>query len=124
VSNATARPHICPQGCHRSSEPVGKVDGVTGEVLHLRFAEHAGAFAGESTAETLDTRHTEDLSVDVERDRVTLQHGGPPRSQHLGDIGIGVAVVVVIAEHRHHRDTQVGELVGNDLRLVPGHRAG
>jgi hypothetical protein len=90
------------------------------ERLHLRLAEVAAALAGEPAAEALHPRHAQPLAPGVQDHALALQDVQAVLAQHRRDLVLLVAVVVVVAEHGDDRHGQLGELVGDDVRLLDG----
>ena len=102
----------------RGGEPAGGELGVLDERFHLPLTEGRAAFAGEPAAESLHTGHSELAATGMQHFRAAFEHFDTRITEQRCDLFLSVAVVIVVAEHREHRDVEVTELFGDDLRLV------
>ena len=90
------------------------------EGLHLRLAELARPAVREASAEPLAAGHAQPSAGQVEFHSGPVEHDHPGLPQQIGDLLFAVALVVVVAEHCHHRNAEIRELRGDHLGLGNG----
>ena len=100
------------------AEVAGQAARVPHERLHLRLPEIRGAHASETAAEALRAGYPEPPARQFENQAASLEDDYAAVPQHGGDLVLAVAVVVVVAEHRHDGNVQSREFRGGDLRLL------
>jgi hypothetical protein len=91
--------------------------GVPDERLHLRLAEVASRRAGEAAAESLHTGYAKALISRAQNEARSFEYNCAHRGQLVLDGLLLVLVVVVIAENCDHRDLDLLQLRGKNLRL-------
>ena len=120
--------HVGVEPGQRPFQPLGQAAGVGHEELHLRLAELGAAGPDEAAAEALGAGHPDGRAVDRHDDRVAFQHRDADPFEDGGDLAGPVGVVVVVAEHGHHRHGDAGQLLGQRggflRRPDPGQVAG
>src|ERR1700724_488274 len=90
----------------RPLQPFGQQLGVTDERFHLGFTEIAAVSTAKAAAESLGAGDADPNPIDIDRGGLTLEYPHRRALEHTPDLALATAVVVVVAEHRDHRDRQ------------------
>src|SRR5262249_44535073 len=105
-----------PQARERTLELERLLDRLADELLEDRLAPRLQRALAETAREALDAGEPDAADLD----RVTVEHGDAAIHEGLLHLGRLVGLVVVVAEHGHHRHLGAGELAREALRLVHG----
>ena len=117
---------VALQRAERCRKGIGHLPGAADEGLHqsARRTPSAGR-AEEATAEAGRAGDADAHAVDVDRGALAVEHGGAGGLDDVAHLLGGIALVVVVAEHRDDREAiQCGQLTGEHLGFCRGPDAG